>query len=198
MTKIKKVIICTLLAAIAAFMCFAPVISAFADESVPEQTETVNPDISADEEGIEAVVKQFTEYLKEKYGADYEFYYNQIIEQWGSVEAYLLSFGDSLPEEYKSGWQAFVGWLGEYSVIWAPALAVGIIILVAVIGKKSFNKLVERIVNSKLSPIVKELNLQSNATVAMLRAQKVLLPNQEKYAENAKELEESERGLKGE
>ena len=104
----------------------------------------------------------------------------------------------NLPEEYKSGWQAFVGWLGEYSVIWAPALAVGIIILVAVIGKKSFNKLVERIVNSKLSPIVKELNLQSNATVAMLRAQKVLLPNQEKYAENAKELEESERGLKGE
>lgn len=197
--KIKKLFICALLAAALLFVTAAQAIAAFADEGAPEQTETiVNPDISSDEQGIEALVTQFTEYLKDKYGADYEFYYNNIIERWGSVEAYLMSLGEGLPEEYRSDWEKFIGWLGEYSVIWAPALAVAIVILVAVIGKKSFNKLVERIVNSKLSPIVKELNLQSNATVAMLRAQKALLPNQEKYAGNAKELEESERRLNGE
>lgn len=197
--KIKKLFVCTLLAIIVVFMCFAPVISAFADEGAPERTETaVDPDISADETGLEALVAQFTEYLKEKYGADYEFYYNEIIENWGSVEAYLLSLGGGLPGEYRTGWEKFIGWLGEYSVIWAPALAVAIVILVAVTGKKSFNKLVERIVNSKLSPIVKELNSQSAATVAMVRAQRALLPNNGKFAGNAKELEESERRLSGE
>ena len=80
--KIKKLFVCTLLAIIVVFACFTPAVAAFADEGAPEQTETiVNPDISADEQGIEALVTQFTEYLKDKYGADYEFYYNNIIEE---------------------------------------------------------------------------------------------------------------------
>ena len=109
-----------------------------------------------------------------------------------------MSFGDKLPDEYKSGWEKFVGWLADYSVVWAPALAVILVVLLAVIGKKQFNKLVEKIVNVKLSPIVKELNTQSDATVAIIHAQKALLGTNERFVETVKELEYSEKGLKNE
>lgn len=184
--KIKKLFICTLLAVIVVFACFAPAVAAFADEGAPEQTEIT----VTEEGGIDALVAQFTEYLKEKYGADYEYYYNEIIENWGSVEAYLLSLGEGLPEEYRNGWEKFIGWLGEYSVLWAPALAVAIVIFVAIKGKK--------IADSKYVPLAKELNLQSKAMISIMHAQKAMLPNNEKFAGNAKELEESERRLSGE
>lgn len=47
----------------------------------PEQTEEVAPD-------IEGVAEQFITYLKDKYGADYEFYYNQIIAQRRQAEVF--------------------------------------------------------------------------------------------------------------
>ncbi len=147
------------------------------------------------ESNIEGVVAQFTEYLKEKYGADYETYYNSIIEQWGSIEGYLLSFGGKLPEEYKSGWDKFVGWLDRYSAVWAPALAVAIVIIVAVVGKKAFNNAIAKIVNAKIAPVVNELNAQSNATVSILRSQRALLGKVPKFSDNVKELEEAERRL---
>lgn len=200
MTKLKMAIV-IILAAIIVSVSIGSVFVAFADTSDGVQStaqETVDPDISRNESSLEGIAEQFTQYLKDKYGADYEFYYNEIIGQWGSVEGYLLAFGNKLPEEHRSGWDKFVGWLGDYAPVWAPALAVFIVILVAVIGKKQFNKLVEKIVNGKLSPIVQELNSQSNATVAILHSQKALLPKDERFAETVKELEESERGLKNE
>ena len=160
------------------------------------EQETVDPDISFNKSNLEGLVDSFKEYLKSKYGADYEFYYKQIIEQWGSVEGYLLSFGAKLPKEYQLGWDKFVGWLGEYAPVWAPALAILIVILVAVIGKKAFNKLIERVVNVKLSPIAQELNKQSAAMVTILHGQKALLGNGERFAETAQELENSEKELK--
>ena len=202
MAKIKKISIAVILAAmLILFVSIGTVAPAFADcENEVQSTvlETVNPNISRNKSDFEQIAEQFTEYLKDKYGADYELYYNQIIERWGSVEAYLLSLGDKLPEEYQSGWDKFIGWLGEYSVLWAPALAVLIVILVAVIGKKKFDKLLERIVNAKLSPIVHELNLQSNATVAVIHAQEALLGNNERFADQVKELETAEKELKNE
>lgn len=200
MTKLKMAIV-IILAAFIVSVSIGSVFVAFADTSDGVQLatqETAGADIPTDESSLEEIAEQFTQYLKDKYGADYEFYYNEIIGQWGSVEGYLLAFGNKLPEEHRSGWDKFVGWLGDYAPVWAPALAVLIVILVAVIGKKQFNKLVEKIVNGKLSPIVQELNLQSNATVAILHSQKALLPKDERFAENVKELEESERGLKNE
>lgn len=194
MTKIKKLIIVLLAATVLCFLCAGAVIPAFAETEPPatEETESTAGD------SLEGLAAQFTEYLKGKYGGDYEYYYNQIIDNWGSVEGYLLSFGGKLPEEYRSGWDKFVSWLGEYAPVWATPLAIIIVITVAVVGKKFFRKLVEKTVNAKLSPIVDELNLQSNGIVSLSRGQRALLGNNEKFAENVKELEESERGLKGE
>lgn len=159
------------------------------DENPTDEPTTEKPFEIAD------MVDKFTEFLKAKYGDDYEFYYNQIIEQWGSIEAYLLQFGTTLPEEYQNGWEAFVAWLGKYSVMWAPALAIAIVIIVALLGKKKFNDIIEKIVNSKLSPIVQELNTQSNATVSIIRAQKALLGCNAKFAESVKDLDKSEKEL---
>lgn len=190
MTKIKKIIVVLLAATVLCFICAGAVMPAFAETEPPvaEETEPTAGD------SLEGLAAQFTEYLKGKYGGDYEYYYNQIIEKWGSVEAYLLSFGEKLPEEYQNGWDKFVGWLGEYAPVWATPLAIIIVIIVAVVGKKFFRKLVEKTVNAKLKPVVNELNLQSNAMVAIMHAQKAVLPKN--CTENVIELEESERGLK--
>ncbi len=201
MTKLKKLFVCVLAFVVLAFACLTPAIAAFADYDAPvavvDETET-DPDISHNENGMDELVARFIAFLKDKYGEDYGQYYNLIIEQWGSVEEYLLSLGERLPEEYRTGWDKFVGWLSEYSAVWAPALAVALVIIVACIGKKQFNKIVERVVNGKLSPIVQELNLQSDATVSIMRAQRALMGNSERFAKEVQELEQSEKELKNE
>lgn len=203
MPKIKTLLITILAATVLAFTCAGTALCAFADtdggieiaiEEAPEYA--VDPDISADKSDFNALVVQFTDYLKAKYGEDYDLYYNQIIAQWGSIEAYLLSLGEKLPEEHRTGWQKFVGWLTEYSPVWAPVFAVILAILGGVIGKKQLNKLIDKLVNSKLSPLVRELNLQSNATAAMLNAQKALLGGNERFTETVAEIDKAERELK--
>ncbi len=205
MTKLQRAFAVLIAAVILIFLSTGS-LTAFADTakepSDGQVTEiTCGEDIVAPEEdeepvtGIDGVAEQFINYLKDKYGADYEFYYNQIIEQWGSIEGYLLAFGNKLPEEYQSGWDKFVGWLNKYAPVWAVPLAVIIIVIIAVVGKKAFNKAIDKIVNKKLNPVVQELNLQSNATVSLMRAQKALLGNSPKFSDTVKELEEAEKGL---
>lgn len=198
MIMIKKAFISILAITAVMFLCLfaTAATTVYADDSEDTRIETELPDETETENGS-GLIEQFKAMLKDRYGADYEFYYNQIIENWGSVEAYLLSLGGNLPEEYKTAWDKFVGWLGEYSVIWAPALAVVIVIIVAIVGKKQFNKIVERIVNKKLMPIARELNNQSRATVAMLKAQRSILPQTEKYTATREELEQAEGTLNG-
>ncbi len=166
------------------------------------QTETLPPveteETETPENGIDEIAAQFVEYLKSRYGAEYELYYNAITEQWGSIEGYLLAFGDRLPEEQQTGWDKFVGWLTEYAPVWAAPLAVVLLIIITVVGKKTFNKIVDRIVNTKLSPVIKELNLQSNATVSLIRAQKALLGKNERFADTVEELTAAEKELKNE
>lgn len=200
MTKFKTAIV-IILAAILVAINVSGVICVFADTTDDVQNNTqevIDPDISSNESGLEGLAEKFTAYLKDKYGADYEYYYNRIIEQWGSVEGYLLSFGNKLPEEYQSGWDRFVGWLGDYAPVWAVPLAIMFVIIVAVVGKKTFNKIVEKVVNAKVNPIVDELNKQSAALITIMHAQKALLPKNEQFTNTSSELEESERGLKGE
>lgn len=211
--KIKAAILTVIFATLILFVCIGATWVGYAetDDTVisTEQTEeppadSENPPVSPDGDigdaepasGINNIVAQFTEYLKQKYGADYEFYYNQIIEQWGSIENYLLAFGNKLPEQYQTGWDKFVGWLNDYAPVWAVPLAVAIVIIVAVVGKKAFNKAIDRIVNVKLSPIIKELNTQSSATVSLLHAQKALLGNVSRFKETVDELDEAEKELK--
>lgn len=195
--KTKKIMSAVFIVILAACIVFCP----FAMSAV--YAADGSQEIAAEEEintastaGIEGVADNFLNYLKERYGDDYLYYYDKIIDNWGSVEAYLLSFGDKLPEEHKNAWQKFVGWLSEYSSVWAPAFAVAVVIIVALIGKKQFNKIVDRIVNVKLQPIVGELNKQSSATVSILHAQKALLGTGERFADSVKELEKSEKELK--
>ena len=161
------------------------------EESAIEQIE----DEAQIETDIGGIADNFINYLKERYGDDYTYYYNRIIEQWGSVEAYLLSFGEKLPEDNRNSWERFVGWLDEYASVWAPALAVAVVIIVALVGKKTFNAIVDKVVNAKLKPIVNELNAQSKATVAILHSQKALLGSSEKFANNVRELEQGEKEL---
>lgn len=193
MTKIKTTLLLILAAMLIIFVCTGARLATYAQADEEQAVE-----LPEEQTSIDGIAEQFTDYLKAKYGDEYEYYYNEIIEQWGSVEGYLLAFGDKLPEQHKTSWDKFVGWLGDYSPVWAPALAVIIVIIVAVVGKKAFNKSIERIVNSKLSPIVKELNLQSNATATIIRAQRALLGNNERFANAVEELTEAEKELKNE
>lgn len=192
--RIKK-----LFAIILSIILFVIIVYAVIPTSVyaADNTQTIitEEELNVDNAGIENVADGFINYLKERYGDEYDYYYGKIIDNWGSVEAYLLSFGEKLPEEHRTGWQKFVGWLDEYASVWAPALAVAVIIIVALIGKKQFNALVDRMVNAKLRPIVNELNVQSKAMVTIMHSQKALLGNGERFAGNVNELEESEKEI---
>lgn len=197
MKKIQRAFVIVLASILLLLVGTGGSLVAFAEEvqeppAVTEETET----------DIDCIAEQFVNYLKDKYGADYQLYYNDIIEQWGSIEGYLLAFGNKLPEQYQTGWDKFVGWLKEYSVIWAPVLAVVILIIAVIVGKKKFKKikewftaLVEKLVNKRLAPIEKELNLQSNAIISQMRAQKALMGTADKFSDNVKELEEAEKEL---
>lgn len=174
-----------------------------ADEQ-PDETPDVTIEPPTDEniedeeqdDAIEDIAANFVDWLKTTFGADYEYYYNIIIEKWGSVEQYLLQFGtENLPEQYQTGWQNFVSWLGEYAPVWAPILAVAVVIIVYIIGKKRFESIVKKAVDSKISGVGTELNKQSKAQIATNRALKALLGSGEKFAENVKELDESEKEL---
>lgn len=203
--RIAKSLAALIMVALIVFIGFGGGLVVFAttatNESIISQEEEtaggkpVEDNESTEKSDLAIAAEKFVEYLKDKYGEDYDYYYNKIIEEWGSIEGYLLAFGDKLPEEHQSGWEAFVHWLGEYSVIWAPTLAVAIIIIISLRGKRYFDKLIEKIVDVKLKPVVKELNLQSNALTKMLGAQRVLLGNCDKFSEEAKELEEAQKEL---
>lgn len=201
MIKIKKAFMLCIAAMLLMFNCVGFAVIAFAEEETPPEqiTEVIpEPEVPSEDNtavSIDGVAAQFINYLKDKYGAEYEFYYNQIIEQWGSVEGYLLAFGNKLPEEYQSTWDKCVGWLNDYAPVWAVPLAVIIVIIVALVGRKVLNNAIERIVNAKLKPVEQELNLQSKATVSMMHSQKALLGNVPKFADNVKELEEAEKEL---
>lgn len=187
MTKIKTALLLILAAILIIFVCTGARLASHAQAELPAAQ--TNPD---------GFVADFTEYLKDRYGEDYEYYYNAIIERWGSVESYLRAFGDNLPEENKTDWDKFVGWLEDYSPVWAPALAVVIVIIVAIAGKRAFNKIIEKTVDDRLSPIVRELNLQSDATATIIRAQRALLGNNERFAGAVEDLTEAEKELKNE
>lgn len=166
-------------------------------EGETEQTTTEEPTEEADEPfDMAALVEKFTAYLKDKHGAEYEQIYTGIIEQWGSIEAYLLQFGEEyIPEEYNAGWTAFVTWLRENAPIWATPLAIACVIFIAVFGKKAFTAIVQKIVDSKVNALATELNKQSAALAAQMKALKMIMPTTEKCAAAVQELDEKEKEL---
>lgn len=197
MTKFKKAFAIILTTILLLFITIGTGITTYADTEADPPINTEETEVSIDD-----LADQFVDYLKDKYGSDYEVYYNFIIEQWGSIEGYLLAFGNKLPEEYQSGWDKFVGWLNEYAPIWVSAVAVIVLIIAIIFGKSKIKKLkewltalIEKLVNKRLAPIENELNLQSKATLSLLHSQKAIFGMSEKFAENVKELEEAEKEL---
>lgn len=160
-----------------------------------EQTPENPTDGETGEDDPESLVDRFIENLKDKYGEDYEYYLNAILEQWGSVEAYLLSLTDNLPDEFQAGYTDFIQWLGEYAPIWAPCLAVALIVIGIIVGKKALNKILNRIVEARIKPIEEELNKQSEAQAAQLKATRALLGSNDKFAEERKTAEDAEKKL---
>lgn len=204
MLKSQKLLLSLVL--VAAVLC--AVLSAFplayAEEFIGETqnepvTGTQTPENATGEEtpddGVTGLVDRFIENLKAKYGEDYEYYLNAILEQWGSVEAYLLSLTDNLPDEFQAGYTDFIGWLGEYAPVWAPCLAVALIIIGFIVGKKALNRILNKIVEARIKPIQEELNKQSEAQAAQLKATRALLGTNEKFAEERKAAETAEKKL---
>lgn len=196
--KIKKVILLLLAATLIIISSAGAAVKTYAETAEEVQTEeqlAQDGEIDTVEDGADfnEVVERFTEYLKEAYGADYDYYYNLIISQWGSIENYLLAFGDYLPEEARNGWETFIGWLSEYAPIWATALAIIALIVALILKKRQMRTVVEQTV----APIVKELNAQSKATATMMRSQKALLGTNGKFSEVVQDLDESEKELTG-
>lgn len=199
MTKAQKLIVSLLLIAAILFAFFTFVPLALAEES-PDGTVTEEPSEDVQEPPQESgegqtLVDQFIQSLRDKYGADYERYYNFIIEHWGSVEEYLIAMGEDWPEEAQDSWNRFVAWLDRYAVIWVPILAIAMVIIVYFGGKKFIDKRISNAVDKKVTPVNAELNKQSAAQAAQMKAMRALLGKNEKFAEVAKELENREKEL---
>lgn len=202
MSKRLKIILIMLLAATLVFFTAGGIMLVSAEEVTvpPEQEETAEPeDTETDSESagtIEDVAADFVGWLKDTFGEDYEKYYNNIITNWGSIEEYLLQFGqENIPEQYQTGWQNFVKALGENAPFWAPILAVAIVIIVYLIGKKRFTAIIQKAVDGKTAAMGKELNKQSKALTSVIHSQKAMLGNNAKFADTIKDLDESEKEL---
>lgn len=77
--------------------------------------------------GIQALIEGFIAQLKDKYGDQWQQYYDAIIAEWGTVEQYLLSLvPEDAPDVVKDGWTSFVDWTREN---WVVLAAIGATIL---------------------------------------------------------------------
>lgn len=155
---------------------------------IPEEPETPQTD--------EEIGADFVEWLKATFGSDYEYYYNLIIEHWGSIEDYLTQFGEeNLPEGFNAGLQKVLDWLDEYVAIWAPVLAIVVIVAYYLIKKRSTRKTIEKVVDSKMTVLSDELNKQSKAIMAIGHGQTALLGKNARFADTVKEIEDTEKEL---
>lgn len=115
MTKRLRVILIAALVAVftlaVCLFCSQTAYTASADTGTAEITaenaeiETTTPSTDTDgsltENGTETITDSVKAYLQAIYGDDYEKYYNQIVENWGSVEKFLLNASENLPDEYR-------------------------------------------------------------------------------------------------
>lgn len=197
MSKAKKFIVLLLTAALAVFLCIFPFtgnVRANAAENGAEPT-----DDGGSEEDLKTLVDGFLAQLKAKYGEDYETYYNAILSDWGSIEEYLLSLvNEDTPDKTAQGWTAFVKWLGEYSPVWASILAVALVIVVIVCGKKALKKVAEFATGTsgKMKTLFAEINKIDAAQAAQNSALLKLLGENNRFKEERDALEKSAEDLK--
>lgn len=180
------------------------------DESLPAEEEgppaedvdgenTVPPQDS-DHSSIDEDVKEtqsdivisFIQYLKDEYGAEYETYYNAIIEQWGSVKNYLNAQIEdgTLTDETADAWSLVVNWLDEYFVIWAPILATIALVIAFIAGRKVYSAIKNLFIR-----LFKGTNQTATAQIAIIDAMLLMLGKGEKTKKQREELEEAKKEL---
>lgn len=197
----KKMIVVFLAAVLLLFGLSATCVyvSACAEETVQETpVEPQEPSDGQDGEtddgaqsGLQTLVDGFITQLKDKYGDQWQQYYDAIIAEWGTVEQYLLSLvPEDSPDVVKDGWQEFVSWLGEYSPIWGSILAAVLVIIVIVFGKKALNALK----NFFLS-LFRSKNKEYQALTAQNEALLALLGENPKFEENRAALKASNKEM---
>lgn len=154
------------LAIICGCLIAANMTTAYAAEQI---TEPPAQDIIDEEqtENESSLSQRVIEYLKAIYGADYETYYNKIVENWGSIEAYILNAADNLPEEIKYNTQRLLSNINVYIGVIADAvLFVGAGVYVFV--RRSKNKKI----NNDLEALKAAQNQSATADIAIIQAQK--------------------------
>lgn len=175
----------------------------------PENTPTEPEEPTGEEipdttvESAESLSATFVEWLKAEYGEDYEYYYNLIIEKWGSVEAYLTQFGEeNLTGEQQEWWSEFLAVLGETSPVWASALAVLLVAVGLIVGKKIVAAILEKAVNAKVEAVQntqsqqsEELNKQSAAIIATAKGINALLGSSDKFSAEREEIAKTTESL---
>lgn len=206
MKKAKNFIVLLLTAVLAVFLCTLPLtgnarasaeeadITAPAEGVEPPVNDETGEEAETGEDGLKTLVEGFLAQLKAKYGEDYETYYNAILEQWGSVEEYLLSLvTEDTPDAVANGWTAFVKWLGEYSPVWGSILAVVAVIIVVLLGKKALNKVTNFVTGtgSKFKTLFAEVNKIDAALNAQSKALVKLLGENERFKEERDALEKT-------
>jgi hypothetical protein len=171
------------------------------NDTLPDETEQVSDDEQKEDESgtgtessvnIEELADSFTAWLKTRYGDDYDYYYNLIITGYGSVESYLLQFGSDYDIPVIN---EITNWLNEYAVIWVPLLVAIVLVAVYIIGKKQVFSFISKAVDSKINPIVSELNKQSKGIAEVENAVAGLMINEEKFAEQKQALTDSAKEL---
>ena len=98
--------------------------------------------------------------------------------------------GATRPQENQHATHTVVARLAEYATAWPPALAVMLVIVAALFGKKLVHRIAEL-----FKKLFQGSNQQSSALIAVIRAQRALMGTNEKFSENVKELEEAEKRL---
>ena len=197
----KKMIVVFLAAVLLLFGLSATCVyvAACAEETVQEApVEPREPSDGQDGEtddgaqsGLQTLVDGFITQLKDKYGDQWQQYYDAIIAEWGTVEQYLLSLvPEDSPDVVKDGWQEAVSWLGEYSPIWGSILAAVLVIIVIVFGKKALNALK----NFFLS-LFRSKNKEYQALTAQNEALLALLGENPKFEENRAALKASNKEM---
>lgn len=208
----KKISTILVVALVSVFMllvclfCSQTVFAASADTGTAEITtenaenEPITPETDADgsltENNTETISDSVREYLKGIYGDDYEKYYNQIVENWGSVEKFLLNASENLPEEYRYKATELLTTVNAYIGVGADAVLL-ICVSAYIIYRAKKNK--------KIAADLKTLKACDNqievAQLAIIQSQKAqsaalqrLMPG-EKFEDAVNELAESDKVL---
>lgn len=174
------------------FVCIVfPPIAASAEESTETTQETTaepqeptteqEPDASGEtpqdptdeaQDGVMSnIVQDFIAQLKDKYGDQWQQYYDAIIAEWGTVEQYLLSLvPEDAPDVVKDGWTSFVDWTRENWVVLAAIGATVCVIIIIVFGKKIFDAVKKFFLSvfRSTNKQYKVLLAQNNAIFALL------------------------------